>query len=219
MKPSDPQAALRALRVISKRLPGAEEYVMVHHPAFRVGKKPFAIAGMEADDSHVTVSINLGPEAQGHLLGDERFSKTHYIGQHGWVTVDFDALLEPELKALVTDSYRRVAGKKLLDRLDGARPTVTQPVTQTAKTKRNAKAKSVTQQTTKRSAAGSGEWEKLGLSAPARRALTNAGLTSLRDLRKTSEAQVRALHGMGPSGLKLLAAAMAKAKLRYGRES
>lgn len=119
MKHSDQASALRALRDITKRLPGAEEYVMVHHPAFRVGKKPFAIAGM---DSEVTVSINLGPEAQGHLLGDERFTKTHYIGQHGWVTVDFDALSAPELTALVTDSYRRIAGKKLLAQLDGAQP-------------------------------------------------------------------------------------------------
>jgi predicted DNA-binding protein (MmcQ/YjbR family) len=120
MKHSDQASALRALRDISRTLPGAEEYVMVHHPAFRVGKKPFAIAGME---SEVTVSINLGPEAQGHLLSDDRFTKTRYIGQHGWVTVDFDALSKPELIALVTDSYRRIAGKKLLTQLDGSPST------------------------------------------------------------------------------------------------
>jgi len=219
MKASDEQSALRALRGISKKLPGAEEYVMVHHPAFRVGKKPFAIAGMLADDSRVTLSINLGPDAQGHLLGDERFSKTHYIGQHGWVTVNFDTLSEPELTALVTDSYRRIAGKKLLAHFDGAQSTGAAPAR--AKTK----AKSVARQQTKRAsksssaAVGSGEWQALGLSAAARRALVNAGLTSLRDLSKTSEANVNALHGMGPSGLKLLAAAMAKAKLRYVRRS
>lgn len=37
---------LGALRELSSRLPGGEEYVMVHHPAFRVGKKPFVVAGM-----------------------------------------------------------------------------------------------------------------------------------------------------------------------------
>lgn len=34
---------LGLLRRLCAKLPGAEEYVMVHHPAFRVGKKPFAI--------------------------------------------------------------------------------------------------------------------------------------------------------------------------------
>lgn len=215
MKHSGQLKALRALRDIITKLPGAEEYVMVHHPAFRVGKKPFAIAGMESNDSRITVSINLGPEAQGHLLSDERFSKTHYIGQHGWVTVDYAALLQPELVALVTDSYRRVAGKKLLAQLDGAQSTGTQ-----AGKVKKASTKSVTKRTkSKTVAADSGAWQSLGLSAPAQRALANAGLTSLRDLSKTSEASVRALHGMGPSGLKLLAAAMAKAKLRYAKRS
>jgi predicted DNA-binding protein (MmcQ/YjbR family) len=222
MKPSDEQSALRALRGISKKLPGAEEYVMVHHPAFRVGKKPFAIAGMLADESRATVSINLGPDAQGHLLGDERFSKTHYIGQHGWVTVNFDTLSEPELAALVIDSYRRIAGKKLLAQFDGAQSTgAAQAPARAAEAKAKSAAKHATKRASKPSsaAASSGEWEALGLSAPARRALVNAGFTSLRDLRKTSEANVSALHGMGPSGLKLLASAMAKAELRYVRKS
>lgn len=151
MKLSDQLSELRAL---SKTLPGAEEYVMVHHPAFRVGKKPFAIAGMDAGDTRVTLSINLGPEAQGHLLSDERFSKTHYIGQHGWVTVDYDALSKPELEALVTDSYRRIAGKKLLAQLDGAQSTARK---QTASVKKPA-AKPITKKAKpKRAAADSGK--------------------------------------------------------------
>lgn len=98
---------------------------MVHHPAFRVGKKPFAIAGMDEDTVGPTVSVNLGPEVQGHLLGDERFSKTPYIGQHGWVTIRFKSLSEAELSALVVESYRRIAGKKLLAQLDAAAPAAT----------------------------------------------------------------------------------------------
>jgi predicted DNA-binding protein (MmcQ/YjbR family) len=139
------QAALNALRAISRKLPGAEEYVMVHHPAFRVGKKPYAIAGMDEGKLGATVSINLGPEAQGHLLADDRFSKTPYIGQHGWVTVPFKALSEAELSALVVDSYRRIAGKKLLAQLQApkaaiARATSEQPA-KTAKTKQKVPAK------------------------------------------------------------------------------
>lgn len=102
------------LREICARLPGSEEYVMVHHPAFRLGKKPFVIAGMQAETSGATVSVNLGLDAQSGLLGDARFSKTPYIGQHGWVTIARERLKPPELAALVIESWRRVASAKAL---------------------------------------------------------------------------------------------------------
>ena len=43
-----------------------------------------------------------------------------------------------------------------------------------------------------------------GLSAPARRALTEAGCTTLTQVSQLSEAQVKRLHGIGPSTLVLL---------------
>jgi len=85
---------------------------MVHHPAFRVGKKPFAIAGMQSEGAEATVSVNLGPDAQPALLDDSRFARTPYIGQHGWVTVPHAALGKGELEALVLDSWRRIAGAR-----------------------------------------------------------------------------------------------------------
>lgn len=112
------RALLVPLRHICAALPAAEEYVMVHHPAFRVGKKPFVIAGMEEATKGATISINLGRDAQDALLADGRFSKTPYIGQHGWVTVPSAALKAAELETLVVDSWRRVASKKQLAALD-----------------------------------------------------------------------------------------------------
>lgn len=114
------RALLSELRPICAKLPGAEEYVMVHHPAFRVGKKPFVIAGLGDPETRAVISINLGPEVQHELLGgDDRFVKTPYIGRHGWVSIERAALKKGELLALVTDSWRRVAGKKLRAALDG----------------------------------------------------------------------------------------------------
>src|SRR5262245_56132859 len=107
------------LRRVCAGLPGAEEYVMVHHPAFRAGKKPFAIAGMDEATSGPTLSVNLGREAQIELLDDARFTRTHYIGQHGWVTIDSRKLKKGELETLVVESYRRVANKTQLAALDG----------------------------------------------------------------------------------------------------
>ena len=105
---------LGTLRKVCATLPGAEEYVMVHHPAFRVGKKPFAIAGMEQATRGATLSINLGPDAQQQLLDDARFSRTPYIGRHGWVTIAHQELKKGELETLVTESFRRVASRKQL---------------------------------------------------------------------------------------------------------
>jgi predicted DNA-binding protein (MmcQ/YjbR family) len=116
---------IEALRRLSGELPGAEEYVMVHHPAFRVGKKPFAIDGMDEAEKGPTLSINLGREAQSELLSDRRFAKTPYIGQHGWVTIVYAALKKGEFEQLVTESWRRVASKKQLAqfRSDSTRAT------------------------------------------------------------------------------------------------
>lgn len=119
------EALLAVLRKTCAALPGAEEYIMVHHPAFRVGKKPFAIAGMEQATKGATISVNLGQEAQPALLDDTRFTRTPYIGQHGWVTVTHKALKKGELETLVVDSYVRVANKTQRAALAGGKASAT----------------------------------------------------------------------------------------------
>ncbi len=119
------QAVVATLRRICEKLPASEEYVMVHHPAFRVGKKPFVIVGMQQDGERATLSVNLGRDMQHQLLDDDRFSRTGYIGQHGWVTIARDAVKAGELAALVTESWRRVATKKQLAQLEGDPPQAT----------------------------------------------------------------------------------------------
>jgi hypothetical protein len=51
-------------------------------------------------------------------------------------------------------------------------------------------------------------WKALGLSAPARRALINEKILKVSDLAKFTQAQIEALHGMGPSTMPKLLAAM-----------
>lgn len=46
------------------------------------------------------------------------------------------------------------------------------------------------------------------LSAPARRALIGAGYWQLEQLAKVKETEIKKLHGMGPSGIKLLRSAL-----------
>jgi hypothetical protein len=51
------------------------------------------------------------------------------------------------------------------------------------------------------------------LSAPATRALANAGITSLDQLSGCSRAELAALHGMGPKALSTLGASLAEVGL------
>lgn len=47
-----------------------------------------------------------------------------------------------------------------------------------------------------------------GMSGPALRALHHAGVRTLADLSRRREEDIAALHGMGPSGVRLLKAAL-----------
>jgi hypothetical protein len=58
-------------------------------------------------------------------------------------------------------------------------------------------------------------WVEIGLAAPARRALIDDGLFKLSDLRKTSLAAIKELHGMGPNAIRILTTEMKKADLSF----
>ena len=60
-----------------------------------------------------------------------------------------------------------------------------------------------------------GEWRKIGLAAPARRALVDAKLYKVSDLRKISLAELTELHGMGKSAIARLSAIMEAKKIRF----
>ncbi len=56
------------------------------------------------------------------------------------------------------------------------------------------------------------------ISAPALRALLNAKVEKLSDLRKFTEPQLLKLHGMGPKALTMLKSAMRKKKITFATE-
>ncbi len=67
----------------------------------------------------------------------------------------------------------------------------------------------------KHSASSEGFEHLAGVAAPARRALSNAGIRTLADLAKHREKDVAELHGMGPKALGILRAEMKRAKLSF----
>lgn len=56
-----------------------------------------------------------------------------------------------------------------------------------------------------------------GVSGPALRALSGAGVRSLTDLTRWTEADLAALHGMGPKALRALRAALAESGQQFRR--
>lgn len=59
------------------------------------------------------------------------------------------------------------------------------------------------------------EWYQIGLSAPARRALVNAKLYKVSDLRKISLDELIGLHGMGKSSIARIRVIMDAKKIRF----
>ena len=59
------------------------------------------------------------------------------------------------------------------------------------------------------------EWYRLGLSGPARRALVNAKLYKVSDLRKISLDELIGLHGMGKSSVARIRLIMDAKKIRF----
>jgi hypothetical protein len=59
------------------------------------------------------------------------------------------------------------------------------------------------------------EWFQLGLSGPARRALVNAKLYKVSDLRKISLDELIGLHGMGKSSVARIRVIMDAKKIRF----
>src|SRR5215212_1909408 len=82
---------LEQFRKIALALPEVVETESFGHPWFRAGGangKMISVFG--GQDGKWTLTFKASKADQGMFLEDPRFSKTHYIGQHGWVTLTLD---------------------------------------------------------------------------------------------------------------------------------
>jgi hypothetical protein len=102
---------LERLRKLCTALPEVVEAVDgFGHTSFRVGKKPLAMMGSQ----ELHLAIKADSVTQEALVRSGRYTRTPFLGQHGWVSVvDFDGLDWAEINELVTDAYRRTAPKRL----------------------------------------------------------------------------------------------------------
>ena len=120
------EKALERLRSLASRLPGTEETLSFGvHPTFKAGKKTFAVLEHHqhsVPDEHIgrpALTFKVDPEFQRVLCssGGDYFIAP-YVGKHGWVYVLLDANTGwDEIEALVIESYRIAATKRMLKEL------------------------------------------------------------------------------------------------------
>jgi predicted DNA-binding protein (MmcQ/YjbR family) len=119
--------AIKQIRAICLALPETTEKPFGGHtaPTWRVRDKIFAMSGGEEDNGdEQSLWCKAPPGAQEVLVGSdpESFFVPPYVGHNGWVGVRLDrpGVDWDMVAALVTDSYRMTAPKRLLALLDGA---------------------------------------------------------------------------------------------------
>ncbi|MCH9815142.1 MAG: MmcQ/YjbR family DNA-binding protein [Actinomycetia bacterium] len=113
--PDDP--TLEKLRKVALAFPEAVEVEAWGRPTFRAGKKIF-VTYHAGPDHPSAIIIKPDPEDEAALRADSRFFVPKYWTT--WLAVDLDAsdIEWDEVAELLESSYRQVALKRMLTRLD-----------------------------------------------------------------------------------------------------
>lgn len=109
-----------AIRKTAMAYPDTREDFPWGHSAFKVGEKAFVFMGGDKDE--VSFSVKL-PHSRDIAVDLPFTEPTGYgMGKHGWVTATIkkDTKVTLDLiKAWIDESFRAVAPKKLVKKLDG----------------------------------------------------------------------------------------------------
>ncbi|WP_214325524.1 MmcQ/YjbR family DNA-binding protein [Nonomuraea sediminis] len=115
---------LEELRRICLALPETTERLSHGEPTWFVrGKKTFVMYADHHHDDRLGFWCAAPPGAQQELVGEdpERFFRPPYVGHRGWLGVYLDIEVDwDEIAEIVTDAYRVIAPKSLMERLPEA---------------------------------------------------------------------------------------------------
>jgi predicted DNA-binding protein (MmcQ/YjbR family) len=129
---------LEKLRAICLALPDTTETPTWGKPHFRVKEKIFC--GYDGEDADgASLGFKMEKEVAFAIVSDPRFFRAPYVGQHGWVgmrTKSIKAKDWSQVREMIIESYRLIAPKASLAKLDSAKPASAKPAkAKTAKTK------------------------------------------------------------------------------------
>jgi hypothetical protein len=123
---SDDDPVLNRLRTIALAFPDATEVVAHGRPTFRGGKMFGMYGGGVKGGARFDQSLlfKVDENERVALQQDSRFFYPAYVGPYGWLGLDLSTRPEwNEVAELLDASYRMIAPKKLIARLDaGERP-------------------------------------------------------------------------------------------------
>lgn len=105
---------LENVRNICLAMPEAVELIDgFGHNTFKINGKSFVISG--ESEKGFSLSFKSDRETQALLLQKEYFSKTPYIGHHGWVSIQNPQREHwDELTDLIQEAYLRAAPKRMV---------------------------------------------------------------------------------------------------------
>jgi len=119
--PKNTDPILERIRAICLALPDTKETLTWGKPHFRVLDKIFC--GYGEENGAPSVGFKLPKEVAFAIVSDPRYFRAPYVGQHGWVgrwANTIKAKDWAELKEMIEGSYRQIAPKKSLAKLEGA---------------------------------------------------------------------------------------------------
>lgn len=121
----DDDPGLAEVRGIALSYPDAVEKVSHGRPGFFVGKMFAMYGGSTRESGAMTgvphcVMVKVEESDRAALQADERFFHPAYLGASGWLGLDFSRAEVDwtEVRELIDASYRLVAPRKLVARLD-----------------------------------------------------------------------------------------------------
>lgn len=122
MATAEKDPALRRLRKICDDLPEATVEIHGRHAALAVRKRNFGWFTDHYGDGIVGLTVKVPPGESSALIASDpaRFYLPSYLGPKGWVAVRLDTAEVDwgEVRELLTDSYRLIAPKGLVNQLN-----------------------------------------------------------------------------------------------------
>ena len=111
-------ALLTKVRKICLSLPDTKETMTWGKPHFRVGDKIFCGYGEEKGKPVIGFKLEMGHADV--VINDPRFWRAPYVGHAGWVSMDVASVKDwDEVREMILESYRLIAPKKTLAKLEG----------------------------------------------------------------------------------------------------
>lgn len=111
------QDVLEKLQALCESLPETSPYSQFGNPAWKAGKKTFVCANYYGD--RLSLQFWVGLDQQTMLTMDSRYSIPAYTGHNGWIDLDVEDHADwAEIEALLLDSYKHFALKRMLKQLE-----------------------------------------------------------------------------------------------------